>query len=172
MYSIGQLAKWAGLSRSTLLYYDQLGLLKPSQRGDNGYRYYSAEDKTHLEQILVYRQAGLPLERILALCSSPAIGVLPELLQQQLSDLNQQMSLLRQQQRVVLRLIGIAAIDQINSKEQWTSLLQQHGLSEHEMQLWHQEFERSMPQAHQQFLLSLALDPAEVQRIRAWSQAS
>lgn len=170
MYSIGQLAKWAGLSRSTLLYYDEIGLLKPACRAENGYRYYSAKDKSRLEQILLYRQAGLSLERILALCSAPAAGLLPQLLHQQLHELNQQMSQLRQQQRVVLRLMGTATKTQIHSKEQWTNLLRQQGLSEQDMQLWHQEFERSMPQAHQQFLESLMLDPVQIQQIRAWSR--
>ena len=40
-YSISKLARACGLSRSTLLYYDRLGLLPPSGRTGSGYRCYS-----------------------------------------------------------------------------------------------------------------------------------
>ena len=40
----GELAKSAGLSRSTLLYYDRLGLLRPVGRSESNYRLYSATD--------------------------------------------------------------------------------------------------------------------------------
>lgn len=41
MYHISQLAQQFGLSRSTLLYYDRIGLLSPSARSEAGYRQYS-----------------------------------------------------------------------------------------------------------------------------------
>ncbi|WP_249937648.1 MerR family DNA-binding transcriptional regulator, partial [Vibrio parahaemolyticus] len=40
MYLISELAAKAGISRTTLLYYEKLGLIN-GQRLDNGYRYYS-----------------------------------------------------------------------------------------------------------------------------------
>lgn len=45
MYRIGELAALGGLSRSTLLYYDRIGLLSPSGRSEANYRLYSAEDR-------------------------------------------------------------------------------------------------------------------------------
>jgi len=47
-----------------LHYYDQIGLLKPTQIGENGYRYYGEEALLRLQQILVYRQLDMPLENI------------------------------------------------------------------------------------------------------------
>src|SRR6185369_4451961 len=44
-YSISKLARTCDLSRSTLLYYDRLGLLKPSGRTASGYRYYTDADQ-------------------------------------------------------------------------------------------------------------------------------
>jgi DNA-binding transcriptional MerR regulator len=41
MHTIGQAAKHANLSRSTLLYYDRIGLLRPSGRSRAGYRLYN-----------------------------------------------------------------------------------------------------------------------------------
>ncbi len=40
MITIGRLARRFGLSRSTLLYYDSIGLLSPSTRSAKDYRLY------------------------------------------------------------------------------------------------------------------------------------
>jgi DNA-binding transcriptional MerR regulator len=64
MLTVKQLSKIAGVTPRTLRYYDQIGLLKPSQVGDNGYRYYGEEAVLRLQQILLYRQLELPLENI------------------------------------------------------------------------------------------------------------
>ena len=64
MYSIGKIAQEFKLSRSALLYYDSIGLLKPSSRSSSGYRQYSKEDKNKLQQICAYRQMGLSIKEI------------------------------------------------------------------------------------------------------------
>jgi len=64
MYTVKELARLAGITPRTLHYYDEIGLLKPSQTGDNGYRYYGEEAVLRLQQILLYRQMELPLEDI------------------------------------------------------------------------------------------------------------
>ncbi len=38
MLTVGKLAEDFGLSRSTLLYYDRIGLLQPAARTEKGYR--------------------------------------------------------------------------------------------------------------------------------------
>ena len=52
------------LSRSTLLYYHRIGLLRPNARSPAGYRLYSDDDKERLTAICNFRQAGLGLEEI------------------------------------------------------------------------------------------------------------
>lgn len=64
MFTVNQLSKMAGITPRTLHYYDQIGLLKPSRVGENGYRYYGEEALLRLQQILLYRQLDLPLEDI------------------------------------------------------------------------------------------------------------
>jgi DNA-binding transcriptional MerR regulator len=64
MLTVKQLSKMAGITPRTLHYYDEIGLLKPSQVGANGYRYYEQEALLRLQQILLYRELDLPLERI------------------------------------------------------------------------------------------------------------
>jgi DNA-binding transcriptional MerR regulator len=64
MYTVKQLSTLAGVTPRTLHYYDQIGLLKPSRVGENGYRYYGEESLLRLQQILFYRELDLPLEEI------------------------------------------------------------------------------------------------------------
>jgi len=54
----------AGGTPRTLRHYDDIGLLKPSRIGDNGYRYYGEEALLKLQQILFYRELDIPLDDI------------------------------------------------------------------------------------------------------------
>ena len=63
---------------STLLYYDRLGLLRPSRHSRSGYRLYGDEARERLSRIVELRAAGLPLQvvkRILE-TSTPLADVL------------------------------------------------------------------------------------------------
>ena len=64
MFTVRQLSKMAGITPRTLHYYDEIELLKPSQVGENGYRYYGEESLLQLQQILLYRELDMPLEHI------------------------------------------------------------------------------------------------------------
>jgi MerR family transcriptional regulator, thiopeptide resistance regulator len=64
MFTVKQLSSLAGVTPRALRHYDQIGLLKPSHVGENGYRYYGEEAALRLQQILFYRELGLPLEEI------------------------------------------------------------------------------------------------------------
>ncbi len=64
MFTVKQLSKLAGVTPRTLHHYDAIGLLKPSQVGENGYRYYGEESLLRLQQILYYREMDMPLEDI------------------------------------------------------------------------------------------------------------
>lgn len=59
MHTVRQLADLAGITPRTLHHYDAIGLLKPSQVGGNGYRYYGEDALLRLQQILLYRELGL-----------------------------------------------------------------------------------------------------------------
>jgi len=54
----------SGVTPRTLHHYDDIGLLKPSRIGDNGYRYYGEEALLKLQQILFYRELDFPLDDI------------------------------------------------------------------------------------------------------------
>ena len=173
MYNIGQLASQFGLSRSTLLYYDRKGLLTPSTRTRANYRAYSDSDLQRLKKIMTYRETGLSLSRIGELLGGEGSNRRTELLSSQLDLLNQEIASLRKQQHVILDLLGNDAITRSTrsmSKKQWVKLLAASGMSDDEMDQWHVEFERRMPQAHQDFLESLNIPKAQIRQIRKQSR--
>jgi DNA-binding transcriptional MerR regulator len=63
-YSVKQLAGLAGVSVRTLHHYDRLKLLVPSVRTAAGYRLYGEAELLRLQQILFYKELGLPLQEI------------------------------------------------------------------------------------------------------------
>jgi DNA-binding transcriptional MerR regulator len=71
MYTVSQLSTLTRITVRTLHYYDEIGLLKPTSVGDNGYRYYGEEVLLRLQQILFYREMGLGLLQIKALLDEP-----------------------------------------------------------------------------------------------------
>src|SRR5438105_15865027 len=64
LYTVKKLSDLAGVSIRTLHYYDEIGLLSPSQMGTNGYRLYDDAALLRLQQILFYREIGLQLTQI------------------------------------------------------------------------------------------------------------
>lgn len=52
-WTVGQVADVFGVTVRTLHHYDEIGLLTPSERSRAGYRLYTDEDLTRLQQIVV-----------------------------------------------------------------------------------------------------------------------
>lgn len=71
-YSVGQVARLAGVTVRTLHHYDEVGLLSPRGRTPAGYRQYDDADLERLQQILAYRELGFPLEDITTLLDGDA----------------------------------------------------------------------------------------------------
>ena len=69
--SVSEAAKRAGVSVRTLRWYDEIGLLKPSETTRAGYRFYDDAAMASLQQILFYRELDLPLEQIGRILSAP-----------------------------------------------------------------------------------------------------
>jgi MerR family transcriptional regulator, thiopeptide resistance regulator len=61
---VGELARRTGLTIRTLHHYDEVGLLKPSEHTEAGYRLYTARDVARLQQVLSLRQLGFSLEEV------------------------------------------------------------------------------------------------------------
>lgn len=71
---VGELARRTGMTVRTLHYYDEIGLLSPSDRTAAGHRLYGAGDIARLQRITSLRQLGFSLEEIGGLLSRPDIS--------------------------------------------------------------------------------------------------
>ncbi|CAG0984903.1 Nodulation protein NolA [Burkholderiales bacterium] len=166
--SIGALAGRHGLSRSTLLHYDRIGLLRAEARGANGYRAYGPQAQARLARIVELRAAGLSLAEVKA--AVEASTPLAVLLENRIRAIAAAMAALRTQQAAVLALLRVTRKPgQVLDKEAWSGLLRAAGLSDAAMRRWHQDFEARLPEAHAEFLAFLGLGSEEIARVRAWS---
>ena len=59
MMTVNEVSKLAGVSIRTLQYYDSIGLLKPAEYTESGYRLYDAAAMERLQQILLFRELEL-----------------------------------------------------------------------------------------------------------------
>ncbi len=64
LFSIGTLAKMHGINKKTLMWYDEVGLLKPALVKANGYRYYTCAQSFMLENILMLRELEVSIPKI------------------------------------------------------------------------------------------------------------
>ena len=71
MMTVAQVSKRTGVSVRTLHHYDQIGLLKPTEVTEAGYRLYDDGALDKLYMILVYRELGLPLNEIGSILDAP-----------------------------------------------------------------------------------------------------
>jgi DNA-binding transcriptional MerR regulator len=173
-YSISDLARRCGLSRSTLLYYSRIGLLNPCGRSAANYRFYGENELLRLREICRLRKAGLPLADIAGILDAGRSQA-PAILRRRLAQIASEIRQLQIQQRVTLKLlhhpdVGGLEADAPLDREKWTAMLAAAGLDEKGMHRWHFEFEKAAPEAHHQFLQSLGVDEAVITRIRAWSR--
>jgi len=168
MYLITEIARHFGLSRSTLLYYDKIGLLKPSARSRAGYRLYSPADRDRLATICSFRQAGLTIEDIRRLLSTKE-DTNRKVLQRRMRELGDEIRILQTQQHLLARMLQVQSLGELPvaiDKRVWIEMLRAAGMDDAAMRKWHSEFERRAPEAHQQFLLTLGISEDEALFIR------
>lgn len=71
MLTVKEVARIANVSVRALHHYDSINLLKPAHIGENGYRYYGEAELLRLQQILFYRELGLPLKKVAEYLDQP-----------------------------------------------------------------------------------------------------
>lgn len=160
------------MSRSTLLYYDRIGLLCASERTSAGYRVYTQNEFNRLERICIFRSAGLSLEDVRELLSS---GTAPsvKILEHRMQDLEDQILFLRGQQHAIIAMLKKmtnGSFKPIIDKKMWVKMMEAAGIDKSSMAKWHAEFEHRAPKAHKDFLMSLGIPKAEIRKIQEWSR--
>ena len=166
--TVTELARAVDLSRTTLLYYESIGLLRRAKRTAGNYRQYTEADAIRLRQICAYRAAGLPLRDIGALLDQPSTGF-TAILERRMAQIGQEMEGLRAQQRAIARLLKTKRRGML-TKQKWTQVMKDSGFSGDDMRRWHAQFEKAEPEDHEQFLKFLHIPEAEVRQIREWSR--
>lgn len=139
MYRISALAKQVGLSRTTLLYYEKLGLIE-GKRLSNGYRIYSEYDAQHLRLIQQLHAAGLTLKECKA-CLNAKIN--RQVLLNRLSQLDNEITEKQNARRLLLALLG------------------EKGHKE-----WHEVIDSIAPNAHLDWLIKQGFNEKEALRLK------
>ncbi|HWR53565.1 MAG TPA: MerR family transcriptional regulator [Bryobacteraceae bacterium] len=170
--TVTALARSCGLSRSTVLYYESIGLLRQVSRTAGNYRAYGERDLARLRQICVFRGSGLKLEDIRALLDgghSDAASVL----ERRLNEIGTEIERLRSHQHAIVRLLQKRTSFRRNemvTKDKLVGIMRAAGLTEDDMKRFHKEFEKSAPAEHQEFLEFLHISGDEIKHIREWSR--
>ncbi|MBC7005431.1 MerR family transcriptional regulator [Photobacterium sp. BZF1] len=139
MYRISELAEQVGLSRSTLLYYEKLGLIA-GKRLDNGYRIYSERDLQRLRLLQQLQAGGLTLKECQA-CLEAKVD--RDLLLNRMHQLDQEIAHKQQSRDLLAAMLG-----------------------ESDMTAWHQSLEQTAPDAHLDWLMKQGFDEKQALRLK------
>ena len=92
-YTTGEVAKLCGVSVRTVQYYDERGILLPSELSEGGRRLYTEDDLKRMRIICFLREAGLPINSISALFAEEnPQSIISILLEQQEQTLHEELS--------------------------------------------------------------------------------
>ncbi|MDH0645735.1 MerR family transcriptional regulator [Pseudomonas sp. GD03858] len=139
MYRISELAAKLGLARSTLLYYEKLGLLS-SRRQANGYRHYSEQDLQQLRLLQQLQAGGLSLKE----CQACLQGRMDRsVLLARLHTLDEQIAARQRSRDLLAAMLGLSS-----------------------MRPWHQVLERQAPGAHLAWLRTQGFSEKQALRLK------
>lgn len=171
-FTVGKLSKMFGISRTALLYYDQIGLLCPTARNTAQYRLYSQADADRLGQIMILKHAGVPISQIKSLISSEESIAFGKLMKR-LGEINQEIEKLKNDQKQIISIMSESIV--IKSPHQTDFILTDHMIRYAEIandkrEQWHAEFEAQSPELHEKFLRMIGLSEEEILAVRKRSR--
>lgn len=73
MRTVKEISELTGISVRTLHYYDEIGLLKPTDKSEAGYRLYDDKALETLQQILFFREFDISLKEIKSVLDNPVL---------------------------------------------------------------------------------------------------
>ena len=92
-YTTGEIARLCGVSVRTVQYYDDRGILVPSELSEGGRRLYTDADLGRMHIICFLREAGLPINSISALFAEEnPQSIISVLLEEQESTLREELA--------------------------------------------------------------------------------
>lgn len=101
MYTVTEVSEISGVTVKALHHYHKIGLLEPSQIGDNNYRYYGEDEIDRLQHILFYRALDFSLEDIKLLINEETNRLIllrkqESLLSEKKEEMNQMLKTIRE----------------------------------------------------------------------------
>ena len=114
MLTIGDFSRLSRVTPRMLRHYDALGLLRPEEVGENGYRYYRQEQLSDLVKIQWLKGYGFSLGEIGPLLELEDGALLPRLRQRRLDlcrELSRQQGIIHQIEADILRMEGISIME-------------------------------------------------------------
>lgn len=114
----GEFAKLCGVNKKTILYYDQIGIFKPTFTGTNGYRYYSYHQLPFFYIIKSLLELGMSLSEINAYTENKSPAHLLHILENKSQEINAKITNLKNiQQMINSKIASLKSAEQINSDE-------------------------------------------------------
>jgi DNA-binding transcriptional MerR regulator len=102
LISVGEMARYARISRPALIHYDHLGLISPVKRGDNNnYRFYSSRQLQSIRLVATLQDIGMPLKDIAKLLKRRTPENILELLEKHEADLERSIAELQRTQELM-----------------------------------------------------------------------
>ncbi|WP_315165951.1 MerR family transcriptional regulator [Metaclostridioides mangenotii] len=106
-YKIGEISKIYNIGRDSLMYYEEIGILKPL-RDTNGYRMYSLSDIWKLNMIKEFRLLDFPMKRVKEYLDDRTIDSTKRILNEELGLIDQKLDeLIKHKKNIKKRLVSI-----------------------------------------------------------------
>jgi DNA-binding transcriptional MerR regulator len=125
LQTISQISKQYNISTRTLRYYEQIKLIQPIKKEDYSYRTYDKNTILRIKQIIVLRKLRIPLKQITEILQSENVVVAIEAFQQNLNDIDDEITALSTIKSVIQ-----SFIDRLNIKNARLQLLDDESLLE------------------------------------------
>lgn len=173
MFTIKELCEKSRLSRSTILYYDSIGLLRPVERSESNYRLYSEDSLRKLDRICTFREAGVPLTEISKILNTDN-NIERDILEKTLQMLNSEAKKIKSRQEKIIKMLeggeDIMAAAKGIDKDLIIESLRLVGVNDDGLDKLHANLEKSSPESHQSFLEFLGFTEEEIKYIRTNAQ--
>jgi DNA-binding transcriptional MerR regulator len=118
MYTTGEIAKKCNVSVRTVQYYDEKGILIPSELTEGGRRLFSENDVRTLETICFLKELGISLKDIAEILNSDeAKEVITLLLEQRATDLGKEIAEKNEQLSKVKKMKGMLSTFEDSSEK-------------------------------------------------------
>lgn len=102
LFTIGQFAAIHGVTKKTLMWYDEMGLVTPAVIGENGYRYYTYQQSSTLETVLMLRELNVSIPEIKGFMEHRSAPGMERLLSAQIRVLEERIDHLRTMKKTLV----------------------------------------------------------------------